>query len=216
MTMCRFYRIVTSGRHRQGKPATAIQRCGAGVMIGAGAKILGNIEIGDSARHRRRICVVLHAVPAHTTVAGVPAKIVGVSHRGELASRSGPMCGRVASVGNADDLGGYASDGRMGGPTACTHNRSAAMRAAGFANLDIAKIFAQRRSSRRAALWMAVAVSCRVSRPTSHSVKRHIVIEGRPPSRRRQSGGVIGNTPLPMRAPRVNMVWNTSETGFAR
>jgi serine O-acetyltransferase len=26
---------------------------------------------------------VLHAVPAHTTVAGVPAKIVGVSHRGE-------------------------------------------------------------------------------------------------------------------------------------
>ena len=53
-----------------------------GVMIGAGAKILGNIEIGESARIAAG-SVVLHAVPAHTTVAGVPAKIVGVSHRGE-------------------------------------------------------------------------------------------------------------------------------------
>lgn len=47
-----------------------------GVLIGAGAKILGNIEIG----HCSRIAagsVVLHDVPANRTVAGVPAKIVG-------------------------------------------------------------------------------------------------------------------------------------------
>ena len=39
-----------------------------GVMIGAGAKILGNIGAGS---------VVLHPIPAHTTAAGVPARIVG-------------------------------------------------------------------------------------------------------------------------------------------
>lgn len=47
-----------------------------GVMIGAGAKVLGNIEIGIGAKIGAG-SVVLEAVPAHTTVAGVPAKIVG-------------------------------------------------------------------------------------------------------------------------------------------
>lgn len=47
-----------------------------GVMIGAGAKVLGNIEIGVGAKIGAG-SVVLEAVPAHTTVAGVPAKIVG-------------------------------------------------------------------------------------------------------------------------------------------
>jgi serine O-acetyltransferase len=48
-----------------------------GVMIGAGAKVLGNIEIGIGAKIGAG-SVVLNPVPAHTTVAGVPAKIVGV------------------------------------------------------------------------------------------------------------------------------------------
>ena len=47
-----------------------------GVMIGAGAKILGNIEVGQGAKIGS-CSVVLQPVPAHTTVAGVPAKIVG-------------------------------------------------------------------------------------------------------------------------------------------
>lgn len=47
-----------------------------GVMIGAGAKILGNIEVGEGAKIGS-CSVVLQAVPPHTTVAGVPAKIVG-------------------------------------------------------------------------------------------------------------------------------------------
>jgi serine O-acetyltransferase len=46
------------------------------VLIGAGAKILGNIEIGSCARIAAG-SVVLHDVPPRTTVAGVPAKIVG-------------------------------------------------------------------------------------------------------------------------------------------
>jgi serine O-acetyltransferase len=47
-----------------------------GVLIGAGAKILGNIEIGEGAKIGA-CSVVLHPVPPHTTVAGVPAVVVG-------------------------------------------------------------------------------------------------------------------------------------------
>ncbi|NJL07180.1 MAG: serine O-acetyltransferase [Bacteroidales bacterium] len=47
-----------------------------GVMIGAGAKILGNIEIGHCARIAAG-SVVLRDVPPNTTVAGVPARVIG-------------------------------------------------------------------------------------------------------------------------------------------
>jgi len=47
-----------------------------GVMIGAGAKILGNIEVGPCARIAAG-SVVLRSVPPKTTVAGVPAKVIG-------------------------------------------------------------------------------------------------------------------------------------------
>ncbi|TAK49372.1 MAG: serine O-acetyltransferase [Xanthobacteraceae bacterium] len=47
-----------------------------GVMIGAGAKILGNIEIGHCARVAAG-SVVLRAVPHNVTVAGVPAHVIG-------------------------------------------------------------------------------------------------------------------------------------------
>ncbi len=49
-----------------------------GVMIGAGAKILGNIEVGHCARIAAG-SVVLKPVPNNVTVAGVPAKVVGVA-----------------------------------------------------------------------------------------------------------------------------------------
>jgi serine O-acetyltransferase len=49
-----------------------------GVMIGAGAKILGNIEVGHCSRVAAG-SVVLKAVPPNTTVAGVPAKEVGTA-----------------------------------------------------------------------------------------------------------------------------------------
>jgi serine O-acetyltransferase len=47
-----------------------------GVLIGAGAKILGNVEIGEGAKVAAG-SVVLEDVPAHSTVAGVPAQVVG-------------------------------------------------------------------------------------------------------------------------------------------
>ncbi|WP_159715034.1 serine O-acetyltransferase [Blochmannia endosymbiont of Camponotus nipponensis] len=45
------------------------------VMIGAGAIILGNIEIGYGAKIGAG-SVVLHSVPPHSTVAGKPAKVI--------------------------------------------------------------------------------------------------------------------------------------------
>lgn len=47
-----------------------------GVLIGAGAKILGNIEVGHCAKIAAG-SVVLSPVPNNKTVAGVPARVVG-------------------------------------------------------------------------------------------------------------------------------------------
>ena len=47
-----------------------------GVLIGASAQILGNIEIGRCS-HIAAGSVVLHAVPDHKIAAGVPARVVG-------------------------------------------------------------------------------------------------------------------------------------------
>ncbi len=47
-----------------------------GVLIGAGAKILGNIEVGQCARIAAG-SVVLKPVPNNVTVAGVPARVIG-------------------------------------------------------------------------------------------------------------------------------------------
>jgi serine O-acetyltransferase len=47
-----------------------------GVLLGAGAKVLGNIEVGHCSRVASG-SVVLQAVPHNKTVAGVPARVVG-------------------------------------------------------------------------------------------------------------------------------------------
>ncbi len=67
----------------------------SGVMIGAGAKILGNIEIGACARIAAG-SVVLQAVPPNSTVAGVPAKIVGTAGCGEPARDMDQILSRLA------------------------------------------------------------------------------------------------------------------------
>ena len=51
-------------------------KIGRGVMIGAGAKILGNIKVGDCARIAAG-SVVLNDVASRRTVAGVPAREIG-------------------------------------------------------------------------------------------------------------------------------------------
>jgi len=50
-------------------------KIGRGVLLGAGAKVLGNITVGDYAKVASG-SVVLKPVPAGCTVAGVPARLV--------------------------------------------------------------------------------------------------------------------------------------------
>lgn len=61
---------VTIGAERRQSP-----RLGSNVFIGAGAKIIGPVTIGDHAKVGAN-AVVLDDVPAYTTVAGIPAKVV--------------------------------------------------------------------------------------------------------------------------------------------
>jgi serine O-acetyltransferase len=58
-----------------------------GVLIGAGAKVLGNIEVGSCSRVAAG-SVVLKAVPPNTTVAGIPARVVGKADCGDSPARS--------------------------------------------------------------------------------------------------------------------------------
>jgi serine O-acetyltransferase len=61
-------------------------KIGTGVLLGAGAKVLGNIHIGDYAKVASG-SVVLKPVPAHCTAAGVPARLVNCP-TGEEPARS--------------------------------------------------------------------------------------------------------------------------------
>jgi serine O-acetyltransferase len=67
----------------------------SGVLIGAGAKILGNIEIGSCARVASG-SVVLQPVPRNSIVAGVPAKVIGTQSCGEPARDMDQILSRLA------------------------------------------------------------------------------------------------------------------------
>ena len=54
---------------------------GSGVMISAGAKIMGNVKIGDGVKVGAG-SLVIEAIPPHTTVVGVPARVVGAPLEG--------------------------------------------------------------------------------------------------------------------------------------
>lgn len=54
-----------------------------GVMVGAGAKVLGPITLSKNSRVGAN-SVVVKDVPAHRTVVGIPGKIVQVNEAGEL------------------------------------------------------------------------------------------------------------------------------------
>jgi serine O-acetyltransferase len=71
---CYFYHQVTLGvaRTDSGKRHPTV---GNNVIIGAGAKVLGPITVGDNARVGSN-AVVLENVPADTTVVGIPARPV--------------------------------------------------------------------------------------------------------------------------------------------
>lgn len=72
---CSFLHAVTLGGSGK-ETGDRHPKIGSCVMVGAGAKILGNIHVGNASRIAAG-SVVLQDVPPHTTVAGVPARVVG-------------------------------------------------------------------------------------------------------------------------------------------
>ena len=67
-------------------------KIGDGVLIGAGAKVLGNITIGCCSRIAAG-SVVLRDIPPSSTVAGVPAKVVGKAGCDQPALEMNQMVG---------------------------------------------------------------------------------------------------------------------------
>lgn len=72
-------------------------KIGDGVLIGAGAKVLGNISVGNCSRVAAG-SVVLKDVPACKTVAGIPAKIVGEAGCDRPSHSMNHMMSAVPSV----------------------------------------------------------------------------------------------------------------------
>jgi len=69
---------------------------GNNVVIGAGAKILGNITLGNNVRVGAS-SVVIHSVPADSTVVGIPARIVNAKAKVGLLEH-----GRIAACGEQE------------------------------------------------------------------------------------------------------------------
>jgi len=86
---CTIYHGVTLGGRGHTKNAKRHPTIGDNVLIGTGAKLLGNITVGNNASIGAN-AVILHDVPEGATVVGVPGKIVKidgirtVSHAVEL------------------------------------------------------------------------------------------------------------------------------------
>jgi serine O-acetyltransferase len=91
---CTLYHGVTLGgtSWQKGKRHPTL---GNGVVVGAGAKVLGPIEIGDGARIGSN-AVVVKTVPPQSTVVGVPGRLIerkaepaDTAHRERMASKMG-------------------------------------------------------------------------------------------------------------------------------
>ena len=71
---CTLYQGVTLGGTGKDRGKRHPTLCN-GVMVGVGAKVLGNVVIGDNCRIGAG-AVVIHSVPADSTVVGIPGRVV--------------------------------------------------------------------------------------------------------------------------------------------
>jgi len=79
---CTIYQGVTLGGTSLDKGAKRHPTLGKGVIVSAGAKVLGSFTVGDGARVGSN-AVLLQAVPAGATAVGIPARIVQKSLDGQ-------------------------------------------------------------------------------------------------------------------------------------
>ena len=87
---CSFLHAVTLGGSGK-ETGDRHPKIGTGVLIGAGAKVLGNVHVGNYSRIAAG-SVVLQDVPPQRTVAGVPARIVGSAGAAEPARTMDQCC----------------------------------------------------------------------------------------------------------------------------
>jgi len=87
---------VTIGAERRQSPVL-----GDDVFIGAGAKIVGAVTVGDGARIGAN-SVVVHNVPPHSTVVGIPARVV--RQRAAEAFRDGLVGDTQADTAAAESV----------------------------------------------------------------------------------------------------------------
>jgi serine O-acetyltransferase len=88
---CTIYQGVTLGGTSLAKGAKRHPTLGRGVIVSAGAKVLGSFTVGDGARVGSN-AVLLQAVPPGATAVGIPARIVQKSadaQREEAAAKMG-------------------------------------------------------------------------------------------------------------------------------
>ena len=99
---CTIYQGVTLGGTSLTKGAKRHPTLGRGVIVSAGAKVLGGFTVGDGARVGSN-AVLMQAVPPGATAVGIPARIVHKSadvQREELAAKMGFS---AYGVTNGDD-----------------------------------------------------------------------------------------------------------------
>jgi serine O-acetyltransferase len=87
---------------------------GNGVVIGTGAKILGNIRIGDHVKIGAG-SVVVRPVPEHSTVVGVPGRIVGEGGFG-ATGEAGYLAGAGYDMATGSDDVDALEHGRLPDP----------------------------------------------------------------------------------------------------
>ena len=76
---CTIYQGVTLGGTRLYKGEKRHPTLGQGVVVGAGAKVLGGFDVGDGARIGSN-AVVIKPVPANATAVGNPARVITPEH----------------------------------------------------------------------------------------------------------------------------------------
>jgi serine O-acetyltransferase len=95
---CTIYQGVTLGGTSLYKGAKRHPTLGRGVVVSAGAKVLGGFTVGDGARIGSN-AVVIKPVPAGTTAVGIPARIIDKQPEGQTQKPAFSAYG----VTNGDD-----------------------------------------------------------------------------------------------------------------
>ena len=99
---CTIYQGVTLGGTSLDKGAKRHPTLGKGVIVSAGAKVLGSFTVGDGARVGGN-AVLLQPVPAGATAVGIPARIVVKSADVQREEAAAKMGFSAYGVSNGDD-----------------------------------------------------------------------------------------------------------------